>query len=88
VEDSNFHQKDNFLHPYSRYYGKFEPIEFLFNANLQDFAQKVSYICALETGGKLSSLEAYKEIKKLWKDFKKSKEALGIGNPPDNPSQS
>lgn len=49
VEDSNSHQQDDLLYPYSRYYGKFDPAEFLLNANLQDFAQKVNYICALVT---------------------------------------
>lgn len=84
MEDPNAHQEDAFLHPYSRYYGKFDPVRFLFDANLQEFAQKISYICALETGGKLSSIEAYKEIKKLWKDLKKSKQALGIGESPNH----
>jgi hypothetical protein len=85
MEDANAHPEDSFLYPQSRYYGKFDPVRFLFDANLQEFAQKISYICALETGGKLSSIEAYKEIKKLWKDLKKSKKALGIGEDPNQP---
>jgi hypothetical protein len=71
--------KDSFLYPRSRYYGQFTPEDLAFNANLQEFAQKVSYISNLETGGKLSSEEAYGKIKSLWKELKHSKKALKIG---------
>ena len=71
--------KDDFLYPRSHYYGDFQPENVVFNANLQEFAQKVNYICNLETGGKLSPQEAYEEIKALWNDLKKSKKSLGIG---------
>lgn len=71
--------KDSFLFPRSRYQGQFTPEHLAFNANLQEFAQRVSYISALETGGKLSSDEAYQKIKCLWKQLKRSKKALGIG---------
>ncbi|MBT9316951.1 DUF7219 family protein [Leptothoe spongobia] len=39
----------------------------------------VDYICALGTNGKLTSNEAYLEIKQLWKKLKKSKKELAIG---------
>ena len=78
--------KEEFLHPRSRYYGEFTPEQLAFNANLQEFAQRVSYICALETGGKLSSVEAYKSVKKAWKELKSSKKGLGIGK--DTPPSS
>lgn len=74
TKDSN-----DFLHPRSRYYGDFTPENLAFNANLQEFAQKITYICSLETGGKISSENAYKEIKALWKQLKTSKKNLGIG---------
>lgn len=70
---------NNFLYPRSRYYGQFSPQRLAFNANLQEFSQRISYICALETGGKLTSIEAYQEIRQLWKRLKKSKKELGIG---------
>lgn len=76
--------KDNFLHPRSRYRGKFTPENLAFNANLQEFAQRVSYICGLETGGKISPEQAYHEIKDLWKQLKKSKQELRIGEQSDN----
>ncbi|MDE5111042.1 MAG: hypothetical protein O4753_07150, partial [Trichodesmium sp. St7_bin2_1] len=70
---------DDFLYPRSSYHGDFSPENLIFNANLQEFAQRVSFISGLETGGKISSEEAYNEVKKLWKKLKKSKKNLGIG---------
>ncbi|HEY9836559.1 MULTISPECIES: DUF7219 family protein [Laspinema] len=77
--------KSDFLYPRSRYYGKFSPENLAFDANLQEFAQKVNYICGLETGGKISPDQAYEDIKGLWKQLKKSKKELGIGEPPIQP---
>lgn len=79
--------KDDFLHPRSKYWGQFSPQKLAFNANLQEFASKVSYICNLETGGKLSSDEAYQQIKQLWKDLKRSKKHL-LDNPDPPPNGS
>lgn len=74
--------RDEFLYPRSRYYGQVKPENLVFNANLQEFAQRVSFICNLETNGKLSSEEAYNQIKALWKQLKRSKKQLGIGEKP------
>lgn len=71
--------KSSFLYPRSRYYGQVKPENLVFNANLQEFAIQVGYISNLETGGKLPSEEAYKQIKALWKQLKRSKKGLGIG---------
>lgn len=68
--------KEQFLYPLSSYHGKFTPQNLAFNANLQEFAQRVSYICGLESGGKITSAQAYKEIKLLWRQLKQSKKAL------------
>jgi hypothetical protein len=68
--------KEKFLYPLGRYYGKFSPEYLAFNANLQEFAQKASYICALETNGKISAEEAYDRIKQLWSQLKASKREL------------
>jgi hypothetical protein len=70
--------KDRFLYPRSRYYGHVKPENLVFNANLQEFAQKVGYISALETSGKLSPEEAYQQTKVLWKQLKRSTKELGI----------
>ena len=72
-------QKYDFLYPRSSYHGRIKPENLVFNSNLQEFAQKISYICNLETGGKLPPDEAYKQIKSLWKQLKRSKKELGIG---------
>ncbi len=68
-----------FLFPHNKYHGKVKPENLVFNSNLQEFAQKISYICNLETGGKLPPEEAYRQIKSLWKKLKRSKKELGIG---------
>jgi hypothetical protein len=72
-------QVDSFLYPNSHYNGQFKPENLVFNANLQEFSQKIGYICSLETGGKLTPEESYQQIKRLWKDLKRSKKELGIG---------
>lgn len=81
---ANHPEKDSFLYPQSQYYGEFKPEKLVFNANLQEFAQRVSFICNLETAGKIDTLEAYEQIKKLWKKLRNSKRELGIGQDPFN----
>jgi hypothetical protein len=71
--------KSNFLFPQSRYRGSFKPENLVFNANLQEFSQRVSYITNLETNGKMTPEESYREIKALWKSLKQSKKSLQIG---------
>ncbi|QOV21270.1 DUF7219 family protein [Anabaenopsis elenkinii] len=68
----------DFLYPRSPYSGEFKAEHLVFNAKLQDFSQRVNYICSLQTGGKLSPQEAYKQIQILWKQLKSSKQDLGI----------
>jgi hypothetical protein len=82
--------KDDFLYPRGRYYGHVKPENLVFNANLQEFAQRVSYICNLETAGKLPPGQAYEQIKLLWKQLKHSKKELKIGKEPfqNNDSES
>ena len=75
-------EKDKFFYPRTPYRGEVKPENLVFNSNLQEFAQRVSYICGLETGGKISAIEAYNQIKNLWKELKKSKKELGIGQKP------
>ena len=73
---SNPNAKDDFLFPRSSYRGEFTPENLTFNANLQEFAQQVSLICGLETGGKIPPQDAYKQIRGLWKQLKLSKKNL------------
>jgi hypothetical protein len=70
----------DYLYPRYPYHGQIKPENLVFNSNLQEFAQKISYICNLETGGKLPPDKAYKQIKTLWKQLKRSKKELGIGS--------
>jgi isopropylmalate/homocitrate/citramalate synthase len=71
--------KANFFNPRSRYRGQIKPENLVFNANLQEFANRVTIICGLETNGKMTPEESYQEIKSLWKQLKRSKKELGIG---------
>jgi hypothetical protein len=64
------------MFPQSRYYGTFTPENLVFNANLQEFSHRVSIICSLETGGKISSQEAYLQIAELWQQLEQSKRNL------------
>lgn len=72
----------SFLYAGSRYYGEVKPENLVFNANLQEFAQRVSIISCLTSNGKLSIEEAYKDIEKLWRQLETSKQQLGIGEHP------
>lgn len=74
--------RDKFLYPANTYHGKFTPQNLAFNANLQEFASKIGYICALETSGKIPSEEAYLQIRALYEALAQSKVGLGIGEEP------
>lgn len=78
TSNSNASSKDDFLYPRSKYYGDFSPEDLAFNANLQEFSQRVGHICSLETGGKITAAEAYTQVKQAWKELKESKKGLGI----------
>ncbi|AUB41141.1 Isopropylmalate/homocitrate/citramalate synthases [Nostoc flagelliforme CCNUN1] len=86
MDEHNLDDKNKFLYPRSRYYGQVKPENLVFNANLQEFAQKVGYITGLETSGKLDPEDAYKQIKALWQQLKRSKKALFIGEEPQEKS--
>jgi hypothetical protein len=68
--------KERFMNPRSRYRGNFSPQNVAFDANLQEFTNRISIICALETGGKISPIEAYQQIKDLWTELDQSKKNL------------
>jgi hypothetical protein len=74
--------RSDFIYHRNHYSGVVQPQNLVFNANLQEFAQKVGYISSLETAGKLSPEESYRQIKALWHDLKSSKKQLGIGKNP------
>jgi hypothetical protein len=68
-----------FICPRARYYGQVKPQNLVFNAKLQEFAHRVSFIANLETAGKLASQTAYEQTKDLWEQLESSKEQLEIG---------
>jgi len=72
----------NFLYPQGRYYGEVKPENLVFNANLQEFSQRVGYISALASNGKISVEQAFVQIDTLWQQLEKSKQQLGVGDRP------
>ena len=61
--------KDNFLYPVSSYRGSVTNEAVIFNAKLQEFAQKVGFIANLYAGGKLPLQETYFKVESLWTDL-------------------
>lgn len=78
MQKSNHSEIHGFLYTRGRYYGQVTPENLVFNANLQEFSSRVSYISNLETAGKISPQESYKKIEDLWKQLKSSYCTLGI----------
>lgn len=68
---------NNFLYPLRSSRGPAEPRRMIFDANLQEFSQRVSYIAGLETSGKLSPDESYRAIESLWQTLARSHSQLG-----------
>ncbi|MGK7899034.1 MAG: hypothetical protein AB4372_36820 [Xenococcus sp. (in: cyanobacteria)] len=68
--------KESILSPLRKYYGEFSLGNLLFNANLQEFEQQVSYICNLVDNSKMTPEDACNEIEKLWQELKQSKKEL------------
>ena len=72
-----------FLYPHHSYKGVFTPENLVFNANLQEFAQRIIYLCGLENNGKITPEAAYQEIRQLWKQLRISRQELrGKDNEP------
>jgi hypothetical protein len=44
----------------------------LLDANLPEFSSMICYVCRLESEGKITSEEAYKQIKKVWHELRRS----------------
>jgi hypothetical protein len=54
---------------YRRFHGRFTPQNVVFDANLQEFAIRVGYICARENGGMLSPTAAFTQVQILWEQL-------------------
>ena len=65
---------------------EFTPEKMIMEANIREFAYKISMICALEVGGKITPEEAYGRIKENWQALKASrKNLLGETAPSSTP---
>lgn len=74
--------RTDLLYARCRYRGEIKPENLVFDANLQEFAQRVGYICALESNGKLTPESAFDQLQTLWQELSASKESLGVGLKP------
>ncbi len=81
MNDDKNRIKNEFIYPKSSYRGEFTPENMMIDANLQEFALRISYICNLETNGKITAQQAYFQIKQLWQQLSDSAENLGIDKP-------
>jgi hypothetical protein len=61
--------KFDFFCPQARYTGTPLPGHETFNFHFQYFANRVSLLCALQTGGKLSPSDAHRRLLHLWQEF-------------------
>ncbi|ACK68904.1 conserved hypothetical protein [Gloeothece citriformis PCC 7424] len=68
----------SFLYPKHHYRGKWTANTFLFNANLQEFSQKINYLSNLVANGKLSPEDAYQSIENLYQQLELSKQNLEL----------
>lgn len=71
--------KEDLLTPRARYKGEFTPENLAFDSNLQEFAQRVAYICGLETAGKLTPDDAHTRIRELYQQLERTHIGLRIG---------
>lgn len=66
----------------NRYKGKFTPENLVFNANLQEFAHRVSYICELVANDQISPQEALTQVEVWFEALERSQQQLLIGSNP------
>jgi hypothetical protein len=78
-EETEVPSRGEFLMPRARFQGQFTPENLAFDANLQEFAQRVAYVCGLETAGKITPGEAHARIRELYEELARTHEGLGIG---------
>jgi len=65
------------LEAHSSYRGDdWTPGRLVFHQNLEQFAERVGLIVALQGNGKISQEEAFDEIRQIWKQLQNSRETL------------
>ena len=85
-ETSHESTRVGLLYPKATYQGEFSPKNLAFDSNLQEFAQKVSFICNLENSGKISPNDAHQQIRALWKELARSHHGLNMEEPDSPPA--
>ncbi|MEN9208284.1 MAG: hypothetical protein Q6L50_03275 [Gloeomargarita sp. GMQP_bins_120] len=63
-------QLQQFLYPVARYRGAMDGYSAEFNRHLQLFAQRVTFLASLHTGGKLSTDETYRQLLSCWNELR------------------
>lgn len=71
-------EEERLLFSMIQYEGEFSPQNLAFNANLQEFAQRVDYIYAIYRENEITASDAYQLVEQLWKELSHSKKGLGI----------
>ncbi len=73
------------MESFSRYHGDdWTPEGAAFHQNLEQFADRVGLIVGLQANGKITQVDAYDQIRSLWKELKFSKNyLLSSDNPND-----
>ena len=79
--DDHSQAKDRLLFPRPKFQGEFTPENLAFDSNLQEFAQRVAYICSLENSGKISPDDAHQQIRGLYRQLSRSHKGLKIADP-------
>lgn len=82
-EQDSHPEEERFLHPLGADRDRCSLPELVFDAKLQEFARQVSYICAVESKGKISPQIAYSQIRMLVHQLKESNKE-SIESPSDS----
>jgi hypothetical protein len=65
------------LEAHSSYRGEdWSPERLVFHQNLEQFAERVGLIVALQGNGKITQEEAFDEIRQIWTQLQSSRESL------------
>ena len=83
VDDDEHHRltKERMLYPRGRFQGDhIPPQNIAFDHNLQEFAQRVAFICSLENSGKITPDDAHSQIRDLYQELSRTHSGLGIAD--------
>jgi hypothetical protein len=72
-----------FAYPIARYRGENDSSSQEFNAQFQNFAHRVSILCALHTGGKISTSQTYQHMLTLYEQLQPYLSLIADSSPCD-----